>query len=75
MLWLSCLLSACLAAGINAAAGAPMESIYDWHVTLRYAYPDCFGKETIVVNGVFQPTITVRQGEVLQVRETVSRNI
>ena len=40
---------------------------YDWHVRLKRAAPDCFAKEVIVVNGEFQPTITVRQGDILQV--------
>ena len=45
----------------------PGKVVYDWHVTLRHASPDCFGKQTIAINGEFQPTITVRQGQVLQV--------
>lgn len=52
---------------VHIIAAGPGEVIYDWHVTLRHASPDCFGKQTIVVNGEFQPTITVRQGQVLQV--------
>ena len=40
---------------------------YDWHVRLKRAAPDCFSKEIITVNGEFQPTITVRQGNILQV--------
>ena len=41
---------------------------YDWHVRIKRAAPDCFSKEVIVVNGEFQPSITVRQGNILQVR-------
>ncbi len=41
---------------------------YDWHVRIKRAAPDCFSKEVIVVNGEFQPSITVRQGNILQVQ-------
>ena len=64
------LLCACLLAAGGVAAD-PGESVYDWHVTLKHAAPDCFAKEIILVNGVFQPTITIRQGDVLQVRDWV----
>ena len=45
---------------------------YDWHVRIQRAAPDCFSKEVIVVNGEFQPSITVRQGNILQVRTRMS---
>ena len=51
-----------------AAAGAEATVVsYEWHVRIKRAAPDCFSKEVIVVNGEFQPSITVRQGNVLQV--------
>ena len=48
-------------------AGAKVTA-YDLHATLKLAAPDCFSKDVIVINGEFQPTIRVRQGDILQVK-------
>ncbi len=40
---------------------------YTWHVTLSSQAPDCFQRNVILVNGSFQPTLEVVQGDFLQV--------
>lgn len=40
---------------------------YNWHVTLSSQAPDCFQRNVILVNGSFQPTLEVVQGDFLQV--------
>jgi len=47
-------------------AGGPITQ-YHWHVTVKSAAPDCFAKDVVLVNGEFQPTIRVHQGDILQV--------
>jgi len=40
---------------------------YTWHVTLSSQAPDCFQRNVILVNGSFQPTLEVVQGDFLKV--------
>ena len=40
---------------------------YEWHLTVGQAAPDCFLRDVILVNGEFQPTLNVTQGDLLQV--------
>ena len=44
---------------------------YNWDVTISAQAPDCFQKHVILVGGQFQPTIRVRQGDILQVARPV----
>ena len=53
------------------AGGKAAVTAYELHATLQLAAPDCFAKDVIVVNGEFQPTIRVRQGDILQVRPSI----
>ncbi len=38
---------------------------YTWHVTVSNQAPDCFQRNVILVNGSFQPTLDVTQGDFL----------
>ncbi len=51
------------------APAAALASVteYTWHVTLSSQAPDCFQRSVILVNGSFQPTLEVVQGEFLKV--------
>ena len=40
---------------------------YTWHVTVRSQAPDCFQRDVMLVNGTFQPTLEVTQGNFLKV--------
>ena len=48
-----------------AATGSVTE--YTWHVTLSSQAPDCFQRNVLLVNGSFQPTLEVVQGDFLKV--------
>ena len=48
-----------------AAIGSVTE--YTWHVTLSSQAPDCFQRNVLLVNGSFQPTLEVVQGDFLKV--------
>jgi hypothetical protein len=49
------------------AAGLASVAEYTWHVTLSSQAPDCFQRNVILVNGSFQPTLEVVQGDLLKV--------
>jgi len=49
------------------AAGLASVTEYTWHVTLSSQAPDCFQRNVILVNGSFQPTLEVAQGDFLKV--------
>ena len=49
------------------AAGVASVTEYTWHVTLSSQAPDCFQRNVILVNGSFQPTLEVVQGDFLKV--------
>ncbi|DBA96798.1 TPA: hypothetical protein ACH3X3_012965 [Trebouxia sp. C0006] len=51
------------------APAAALASVteYTWHVTLSSQAPDCFQRSVILVNGSFQPTLEVVQGDFLKV--------
>lgn len=48
-----------------AAIGSVTE--YTWQVTLSSQAPDCFQRNVLLVNGSFQPTLEVVQGDFLKV--------
>lgn len=50
-----------------APSGAADVSDYTWHVTVGSRAPDCFQRDVILVNGDFQPTLEVKQGDFLKV--------
>ena len=56
------------------APAAELASVteYTWHVTLSSQAPDCFQRNVILVNGSFQPTLEVVQGDFLQVHYKLS---
>lgn len=39
---------------------------YVWRVNVGSQAPDCFQRDVILVNGIFQPTLTITQGQYLQ---------
>ena len=49
------------------------EKYYEFRITTARQAPDCFEKNVILVNGQFQPSIEVKQGEVLVVSGRCSR--
>lgn len=59
----------------EAPSAAADVSEYTWHVTVGSRAPDCFQRDVILVNGDFQPTLEVNQGDFLKVNGvfTVSR--
>ena len=59
----------------TAPSAAADVSEYTWHVTVGNHAPDCFQRDVILVNGNFQPTLEVNQGDFLKVNgvPTVSR--
>ena len=72
---LACTLSrsgASAARSVLQDAGAPAASVaavteYTWHVTVSSQAPDCFQRDVLLVNGTFQPTLEVVQGDFLKV--------
>ena len=54
------------AAAPAASSGAVTE--VTWHVTVGSKAPDCFQRDVLLVNGTFQPTLEVTQGDFLKVR-------
>ena len=76
---LAILASALLRSGAHAAravlqdAALPAASLaavteYTWHVTVSSQAPDCFQRDVLLVNGTFQPTLEVVQGDFLKVK-------
>ena len=41
---------------------------YTWRVSVATQAPDCFQRSVLLVNGSFQPTLVVTQGQTLKVR-------
>lgn len=39
---------------------------YVWRITVGSRAPDCFQRDVILVNGTFQPTLVITQGQNLQ---------
>jgi L-ascorbate oxidase len=48
---------------------------YTWNVKVGQRSPDCVSRPVILVSGQFQPTITVRQGDTLEVGSSNSSSI
>lgn len=53
----------------TAVPSTPVGSVkeYTWHVTVDSQAPDCFQRDVILINGDFQPTVEVVQGDFLKV--------
>ena len=43
---------------------------YEMHISLGKGSPDCFSRNVILINGLFQPTIEVHANDTLEVRST-----
>ena len=50
------------------ALGSVIE--HTWHVTVGSQAPDCFQRDVLLVNGEFQPTLEIFQGDILKVGST-----
>jgi L-ascorbate oxidase len=62
-----------LAAGVSAQNSSVVR--YSFDVTVGQRSPDCVSRPVILVSGQFQPTITVRQGDTLEVGSSNNSSI
>lgn len=49
------------------AGTVPNVDKYEWHITAGTKAPDCWERQVLLVNGEFQPSLTVTQGDILEI--------